>query len=768
MKNITKLLITLTLFTLLLGMTACTGANTNINIEQNEKESKTYTLSGSIAFESAALPGDFLMPRASVSRSAISSYSTLSETFEYLISATNGTDTVSGDINSNHPVTFSMELPAEGDWTITAKLCKNTQILCTGNASVSIDENTDSEELQDIRIQLRTPESSAQNFKGGINLTIQSQSTEVNSIVWQWLKEESETQELNDVTKEFADGESAVRFEFSSINPKNYDVLLSFYDSNNKLLYSCCESINVFPGWITDTWNGSSPYITEQNGFVYTDAIGTTFPRNINRIEIPEGSTIYALWSSPNFESDPAGGFITEYNTIDSSITPAQNQKGVQLFTSLEEGMTITNPLPEKIGPGFCMDGDIIYAPPYRYIKSYAGYVKDSGFDLTRIGTPADGWTSTGFLDKCLIVDRILYYVQIFSDGWDTRYYISRYNLDNHNCARERGTVGLCDSIITSFEVMHEKNSDGTVNTDKGVFYIHYYDTYSSNQPTLCRKPFRIQPNDQNVEYFDIYLPYDSDPLLESGDIMPSTIPLSFLCGDAGLFFNPAVSDMKIVGDKLYVLLYESSADYVLFSEDNGSFIPAYNRTVCNGGILKFDITSAAADSDDFFPLDWDTINSENTYKMVLGLYIEPFPDDGKTYYSDSWGETQIEPTVSNSIGETIPVLLPTQPPLTAEGKANADYFYGPRKILVASENELVIVDDSGYIQNPAKVDKNGMIVVEAQKMPINRVVTVDLQQEKITSTVDVGATFSASFQLPSSMPMTIGSGNCFATCDQY
>ena len=478
MKTINKLFILVTLIALVWGVTGCAPS---ANGGGAEKSKTTYSVCGSINFEADALPSQFLVQNITGAREATSSFSKTGHDASYTIKAFKGepgkTDNeVFGTVTTTTTaVNYSIEVPSKGNWTIIASFLSNEEVLATGQSTITIsDENFTTPFSKDISISV-SPEIDATST-GSISLKIKNQSANVKSITWHWELGSNSDEDLEDDTKTVTQN-GVAQFDFDSVSAVRHTVKLLFKNAAGKTLYACTETINIFPGWTTDTWSGSNAYITEQNEFVYTDQVAANFT-SVSRIEA--GDTIYALWSDRSNDQRSGDNFIAEYNTIDNTAVPAQNQKGVELFTSIQEGATITNPLPEEIGPNFCMDGTIIYAPPYKFIQSYAGYVKDPSFDLRTISQPLGSEiTQTSFPGNCLILDGYLYYIQNVADSSnDTIPCIQRCKLDdpNNTFIRSPLTVSLSGYQINSFAVMHEKNDDGSVNADKGIFYLACYD----------------------------------------------------------------------------------------------------------------------------------------------------------------------------------------------------------------------------------------------------------------------------------------------------
>lgn len=744
--KITKLFSIVTIITLLLLATGCSDMNT---APKAKNTGSGYTLTGSITVK-----GD-------TARTATSSFSFI-KAKQYSVTAVYDDFTVNGTIsNSDEGVTYTLNLPVKGTWTITATLTVNNKIYGTGQTTVAIPLNPPDTSFttNDIQIQLDTDMDPTK--QGAIKLPIYNNSSKNLTITWKWITTaKNGNSPLNDLTLNIAKDENGT-FTVGSINCGSYEVELLFKDSADKLVYSCYETINVFSDFTTDLWYGESPYIDSSNKFVFTDEVAKTFAYVQ---QIPEGKPLYLLWSNGTEEID----------TINFE-TPTQNQKGAQIFTEIEEGMVITNPI-NSLGTNYCFDGSTIYAPPYRYIKSYSGYVKDPDFNLLDIISSQYGYSDNiTFLpnSNCVFLDGYLYFAYSMEASSIDWYMIGRYDthnntviFSNNNIAMGGGTYNPSIEMDEyneppiSFAVTHKDE-----NAEQGVLYFSGNRQNIDQTParvlyTLERQPFYIDDSDPD----DTYIMFYNDGELSTDEIQPSLIYLDNLAQiTAGLYKTALkITDMKIFGNYLYVLVWsystpldEQTSEYYQESEP-GVFEKLADNWQSNGGLLRFDITSAAAAKNAFIPKNWSSEKALETNGKVLGYYALPnYPegDDPNSdlidYYYDDQGNNSTPNGPGTAIdvsgnSQTVVNVLAVQPPLVA-GAANPNYFYGPRKILAIDEenNKLLIADDGGFVRYDGLDDKFMPVM---STLPVNRIVTVDLTNEAISDVIDVGVTFSAQY----------------------
>ena len=701
---------------------------------------ETFTLSGTLSLDSSALPKDFITQKLSNQRTATSSFYFNDTNLSYFVKATNGKETIDGTVSvSGNSVDYTIALDARGKWTITAFFFSGSTLLAAGQETITIDENTSNNTSASGAITL----SFVKSFEidstktGSISLAINNQSTNTASIIWHWLEDDLHDSSTlpADITKSVNGQNQSVNFTFASITSGAYQVEIIFKNSSEKILYSCRETINVFPEWTTDTWCGNSSYINDKNEFVFTDTIYADFPQDVNRLDIDDNTTLYYLWS--NMES--------EVNSIDANAVIPQNQIGGQIFTSISANTTITAPIAE--GSTFCFDGSTLYIPPYRYKNSYTGYVRDDSFN-TNVVLMKEMGSSANYIypsnTSCVYLDGYLYFIFGMSYGWSPEYYLACYDLENETVYITDPSNPFFDSYnydCTSFAVSHNKDENGKVTG--GVLY---YSTESqrgklevSNPAVLSRKPFSFEVEEDSYGPYHVIKftdPYD----INAGEMEPSDYDLHTFAQELGFPIQDyrrelRINDMTIIDNTLYVLvsfsLFNDNLGTTYYTQNgNNELVPYCDTYICTGGIMKFDTSSASYAADDFVPSAWSKYNeSPATENMILGFYALD-PD----YYYEKTGSLIFDPDNTQNLKHVFAV----QPDDFIEDF----YFFGPQKILAKKTNELIIVDDGGFIVAAGE----GSTRDEDTSKPKNRVVTVNLKNESISRCVEVGTTFSSRY----------------------
>ncbi len=716
MKTQYKLIQTITVAALLLIFAGCsqevlkapsTGSGTALS-----SGTESYIVSGAVSFDSAALPKAFFSQESSSSRTATSTFSL--EDGSCVVKAIQNEQIITGTVTKNvNLFNYSVELPSKGIWVIEVYFYMDNILVVEDTAEITITTTDSNGSIKTLPFTLNYAPEIDTTGKGSINLKIKNSSSNVSSITWDWIDEAKDGDTIIDgMTKTVSGVGQSVSFSFNSINSKNYRVKISFKDSSDKILYSCFENIIVFPRSVTDTWYGPSPYINSSNEFVYNDSLSATYAQGINHVDIPTGEQLYLLWSDFEYEPDSIA-----YNL------PEQNELGGQIFASITEGMTITKPIVVDCGSNFCYDNNIIYAPPYRYTNSYAGFGKDPGFDLDSV--IIDSFNETPKYHSSMILGNYLYFMFSFELYGESSFFLGRYGIQDKSVAFTDLPINyLSDgSVCSAFTVVQPSGSDS------GILYY----TLEGDITVLWRKPFQIRLDNSGNDIIK---------LDEGADCDASSLDINSLSDDQDekryyFYGELSVSDMRFVDNKLYVLVYISkNINYYTLQDnaepnDSSSYNLSNLKYICNGGILKFDQSSLSAELP--FPENWTTPSDSSINKKIIGMH----PIEGNTtYYTYKSDKDQLPSVVHGLLNENDYYFAPIQPELEDDDTPSTQYLYGPRKFLSASTTELVFVDDGGYIEN---LDDP----YDPKTMPVNRIATLNLTNETF-SFVNVNATFSA------------------------
>ena len=720
MKTImNKLFILITVITLITITTGCSPST--LKQPQENSNSETFIISGGISLNADALPKEFINKNIAGSRTAISSFSTTDPDFSYSVIAVQDFRTQTASIsNSEGNFTYTLSLNYRGTWTIKAYLYYGSEIIAQSENKITISDSLQNGASIPSQLLLNYNPTMDSNKTGAVKLGIKSDYSDPVEITWHWTKG-STTLPADDTKTIWSSGET-VNFIFDSVVCGAYNVEITFKDSAGNVLYSCDEAINVFADWTTDTWCGKAPYFNDRNEFVFDSTVQQSYGQIIPSLENLPDSPLFVLWSDIPEETDSSGQ------------PTAQNAIGLQIFDSVKEGMAITNPI--HCGYNYCFDDTTLYAPPYRYIQSYAGYTRDDSFDLYNMDVEPLRQYPSDYLSfgNCCILDGYVYFIFYF--GY--RPYIGRYN--TQDCTITFSKVQVVDTYTycTAIAVTHEEN-----NPNSGVLYIAA--TENEWHTTLYRKPFEVGFDDNdNVTYINFRtMPWEEGNYYYT-DLNINDLDDSFSIRWPYGIMHLTITDMTILNEKLYVLvavegLTNPSGDQTIYKKNAlEEYEPYMHGFISTGGVLKFDVSSTAAAANDFAPESWGNNVNPNSNNLMLGVYT--LSNDTTYYYNEQApGSSQPEyDSFTLSSGEHISV----QPPLA---EAN-EYFYGPRKILATKSNQLIIADDGGYMEATGFTgDKSKSFQVTTQ-IPKNRIITINLDSPTTFNIVDVGTTFTSAY----------------------
>lgn len=191
---------------------------------------------------------------SSVERTAIPTKPT---TIHYTVEAKKNGTTVNANVTGNN---FSIKL-TPGTWNFTAKGFSDpskTKQVFEGKKSITLDSTT----LAVEDISLSVTYISNASGKGKVNLPIEIETaTNITKIVAKW--KENGAEKTKTITP--SSGKATFNMIYDSapagvdtVSSGSYMVDFALYDSNNILLYSCSESVNVFDNIETNTWISSA------------------------------------------------------------------------------------------------------------------------------------------------------------------------------------------------------------------------------------------------------------------------------------------------------------------------------------------------------------------------------------------------------------------------------------------------------------------------------------------------------------------------------
>lgn len=750
MKNTNKLIRSAVVLCALLIMTVSGCSNGNDIKSKNDFQEKSYSVSGSINLLDTN------------DRSATTSFTRL-DSLNYSVVAYKGTSSsyeensaVTASLGgSASNITYSFKLPEAGNWYIvaSAKLSIEDEVfvdILTGSKEVDVPDQMAAYNVDAITLNLT---GFTENASGSINLVIYDHTNEVskvdisakaliskNSVLSQ--RKISKSGLTFTGTYEPGLTERTLTLEYEDISSDCYEIEFNFMNSNNKKIYSCKEAVTVLGGFVTDKWlQGSSGtgahlvYDSYNNStkFIITDELLNSY-NQAGDLDYP-----VVLWNNLDEEYE-----IESYNSAYGAITfkvGTDYEGRAKAFGKVTNGTRIDDKgyIDSYTTPVFCFDNytptsmyyldyDKIYK--YKHTDSYSGlYTEDDTFEPINlselIGTTFNAVGVQGSCSK-------IYPAMDYYDGY--LFFFFAYDVNS----TENVYLGAVDTEGT--ELLYMQTADE-----------YMYETSTASGNTEVFYPIINAISVDSVDG-NVILCYSNDSPFNHGSI--TIMGLNFTGSDNGLdsisslcdsityddsifglqfarYTDRAIiSDLQILNDVLYVALYS----YYLVGQNTQTWIDkdtphepycdsyfkinnSYVRKpvfLSNGGIAKVDLTKKDPQNGYSFAT-W-----EKAQTKIIGWHTG-------TIYDDDEG--------------TNPQIV-TTPPTPADDN---QYFYGARKFIAKKQEELIIADDGGYIDmNLDDVTGDPSYINACANK--NRVVTVDLYDEAISSVVDVDVTFDTSF----------------------
>lgn len=239
------------------------------------------------------------------SRSATSSLTEYTSTLELwgelYVSAQKDNEEVEGTVTSNEDgsVSYSLKLPAPGEWTVTVRqdaqeYDSGVIIIMKGSTSLIVDDEY-SAITEDIDL---VPYGFLSQITGEIKLAIfdNTEEKKVSSLTFYCDKLLNAGSNENSLSKDslgengtiaFVDGKAEINL--SKVMANCYEVTFLFNDKYGNTLYRCKENLTVYSGFVTDSWFGSSSHIIpdgDSYSFVITDDLLDSFGAEI----VPESN----------------------------------------------------------------------------------------------------------------------------------------------------------------------------------------------------------------------------------------------------------------------------------------------------------------------------------------------------------------------------------------------------------------------------------------------------------------------------------------------
>ena len=462
---------------------------------------------------------------------------------------------------------------------------------------------------------------------------------------------------------------------------------ICFDDENGNTLYSCQEIINVYPGFITNLWYGTTPVITD-GSFKVTKNMVTKYGTEV----VPNFDKIL-LWDYYVHEE--------EYGNTEKTYYYYQVNEGDVGKTITSEPSVNTPLAMYAINDMQCFDSN-----GNLYVLSM-GYGRGQNLVSTK-----ENWQNPRtVLDDfnpdpdwpMLIEDVNEEYVRGFKIDISTDIAYLFYGYEGTSIIRKYPNLLTSNGTDTSFDSYELELNEDTLNS--------FFTIYNGQAYILRRN------NEEQLGYFlEVYDLKNT----ESGEVVSSKKHYTVSVKNA-LHMSNIQNDAMITD-----MLYQDGAIYLLYKE-TGTY-------KSRGAVLRYNTATGYIDSLGLA----GAIDNDSFTGVKVSTYVFDDPDN-KPLYNDEACTSQwyvdADKAWHSDFYDIDMTLLPSIYSPDSFDSLSTNQFYGPSKFVAVKPKKLVIADDgiAFYADNDVLKYKN-----------VNRVVTVDLEQFAIENTEDTSVIFDS------------------------
>lgn len=565
---------------------------------------------------------------------------------------------------------FSVTLDGKGKYDFMALLMKDEVVCASGHAELTIVGPV----LDQLKITIKPVEAG----EGKINLEVSLDSSaaeKVNNVKVYFMGPVSpETSDdmikmefLNKLmsgiyNKTFPVSGGKARIVYDNFFSGSYLAKLSFDDAAGNTLYSCEQVINVYPGFTTDTWYGSSSpvsggQLTVSNSMI--NGYGAEIVPNFDKLLLWK----HAEWNEGN-EMKGDFYYLVDENSAGSFIAPTAP-------SSSED-------------PAF---SDFVHASVF-YTKFMAG---DSGSDFTFFDAEGNSYL-------------LLFTSQIDSGIYSTKkrgIFVSNSDLALNENEVIDFTIDLKYNVAYSlkggdFDVIcryPNMISSNGANTDNeeislGCGNINSFVVYDGKAYALCKE------NDYIIRVFDTY---DEEPIKPM--IKEYSVNLNEFFNDA--LGTPMITDMLYQDGRLY-LLYKEAFSWPSSATTIGNRGAVIEVNLFDGSVRNTGLTTSAL---------------SNTEYKLQGY-------NNSLMYTDSACTTPYIPPeeiLTNANVEYPDICFPNEGEKSFYGPTRF-IAVKPKKLVIADEGLTFYTDDELLRYK----NVNRVVYVDLENFAVEKIVTLD------------------------------------------
>ena len=586
---------------------------------------------------------------------------------------------------------FSITLDGKGKYDFMALLIKDEVVCASGHAELTIESpilyqlkitikpveagegkinlevSLDSEasaKVTDVRAYVKGSLDSATIDQGGLNYEDPAS-----------LRKQEFLQKIyaGEYNKTFSVSSGKARIVYDNFLSGAYIIKLNFDDSNGNTLYSCEQVINVYPGFTTDTWYGSSSpvsggQLTVSNSMI--EGFGTELVPNFNKLLLWK----HAEWNEGN-EMKGDFYYLVDENSI-GSFTALTAPTRVGDLEELEafEAFAQSAEFYSKIGitsSGF--DCTFFDAEGNAYLLLISGDAPGEGSGVI---STREGWTHVGHsainLDDGNELDftidlktNIAYSLKVDGDGFEAWRYLDMIST-NGESAGEPGWIRFNYSLAANCFAVYD-----------GKAYV------------LCN----VGENQYKIAVFE------ANP----GD--PHNVIKEYPVNLESIIFD--VPGTAMITD----MLYQDGCIYLLYKE--AFSWPSSATTIGNrGAVIEVNLFDGSVRNTGL-----TTSALSNTEYKLQGYY-------NNLMYTDEACTSPYIPSaeILTNAGVQYPKIC-----FPNEGEKS---FYGPTRFIAVKPKKLVIADEglAFYTDNELLRYKNvnRVVYVDLENFAVEKIVTLD------------------------------------------
>ena len=605
---------------------------------------------------------------------------------------------------------FSVTLDGKGKYDFMALLMKNEVVCASGHAELTI--------LGPVLDQLKITIKPVEAGEGKINLEVSLDSSaaeKVNNVKVYFMGPVSpETSDdmvkidfLNKLmsgiyNKTFSVSGGKAQIVYDNFFSGSYLAKLSFDDAAGNTLYSCEQVINVYPGFTTDTWYGSSSpvsggQLTVSNSMI--NGYGAEIVPNFDKL---------LLWKHANWNVDNMNGdfyYLVDENSAGSFIAPTVpssiNDPTFSDFVSAAVFNTM------YIDDGSGSDFTFFDAEGNSYLLLFTSQI-NSGIDSTK-----EDWNFVSDSYLALNENEVI-----------------DFTIDLKNNVAYSLKGGDFD-VICRYPNMISSNG---ANTEKeeitlGLGNINSFVVYDGKAYALCKE------NDYIIRVFDTYDEEDIKPMIKE-----YSVNLNDFFNDA--LGTPMITDMLYQDGRLY-LLYKEAFSW------SGSPSPT---TIGNrGAVIEVNL------------FDGSVRNTGLTTSALSNTEYKLQGYNNSLMYTDSACTTPYIPPeeiLTNANVEYPDICFPNEGEKSFYGPTRF-IAVKPKKLVIADEG-LAFYTDNELLRYK---NVNRVVYVDLENFAVEKIVTLDSSvglSENETSVLTSDSSISVSESVPYYTENVLGSTTSF------